>query len=88
MNKPQLNERVLPTKFTGRMCVDWHRRFTLKERLKILCGYNMVVAFRVVTQHTPGKFHPIIIGQTTKLITATDQVKMVLENEMDLLMEK
>lgn len=88
MNKPKLNERVLPVKYTGRVNVDWFRKFTLAERLKILVGYNLVVGLRLVTQHTPGKFQPIVAAQTTKITTPTDQMKMRLENEMDVLMNE
>jgi len=80
MSRQIFKGRVLPTKFTGVISTDWHRTFTLKERLKILLGYNFSVAIRIVTVNSPGKFNPIIVGETTKHTSPSEMVKERLQN--------
>lgn len=86
MNKPVLNERVLPTKLCSDVIeIDWFRRFTLKERLKILLGFNLIVGVRIGTQHKPGKFAQIIIGELSDQPTAAEHLKARLERAAKIL---
>lgn len=65
----------MPTKFTGVISVDWYRAFTRMERLKIALGFNLNVAIRIVTQHSPGKYNPVIVAETSKSLTASESVR-------------
>lgn len=65
----------MPTRFQGVISVDWHREFTRMERLKIALGFNLAVAVRIVTQHSPGKYNPVIVAETTRSLTASDSVR-------------
>ena len=66
------------------MSVDWFRKFTLKERIKILFGFNFVVAIRVVTVNACGAYEPVIKGQTTIRLNSQDQALEQFENEVKL----
>lgn len=80
MSKPYLRDKVMPTKFAGTISTDWFRKFTLKERLQILFGYNLSVAVRIVCVHAPGKFNPIIAAETTKHTEPSEQITDRLKN--------
>lgn len=74
----------MPPKYKHVLSVDWFRKFTLKERLKILFGYNIVVAFRVVTVNACGAYEPVIKAETTKNIDSKQQSLEQFENEIKL----
>ena len=70
----------MPTKFNHEISVDWFRRFTMKERLKILFGFNLAVAVRIVTVNAVGKYQPVIMAETSKFTTPSAQVQDRLKN--------
>jgi hypothetical protein len=67
------------------LSADWFRKFTLRERLQILFGFNLIVLIRIPTQHHPGQFKPVVAGHTTKLLKPDDamleKMKAVLDGE-------
>lgn len=63
-NKPPVG-RILPPKFKHVMEVAFHRRLTLKERLQIAVGYNLILQFSARIEYSPGKWEP-----TASLITS------------------
>lgn len=83
MNKPFIRQRPLPTKFTGVISTDWFRKFAWHERLKILCGFNLNVSIRIVTQHTPGKYNPVIMAETSKHQTPSAHVEECLRDILE-----
>lgn len=83
MSKPNLFHRVQPTKFRAIMSFDWFRKFTMKERIKILCGFNMTVAVRIPVEHSPGKYNPVVVAETSKFKEPSDQVKDRLKNVLE-----
>lgn len=80
MNKPTLRDHVLPTKFTGVVSASWFRQFSFSERLRVLLGYNLAVEIRIVTQHSPGKFQSIVVGETSRNVTASSHVQERLQD--------
>lgn len=71
--------KPVATVFRHVIKAEWFRTFPLKDRLKILFGYNLVVVIGIPTQNNPGVTHPIIVGETTKLKTASDHMQNVVE---------
>lgn len=68
-------EKPIPVQFKQTIQVDWYRKFTRWERIKIMFGYNFVVKLRMFVQHAPGHIQPIFKGETTKYDTAEDHVR-------------
>jgi len=81
----KMRELALPVQCKHLMSADWFRRFTLKERLEIMFGFNLNVMIRIPTQHHPGQFNPLIAGHTSKLVKPDDimleKMKAVLDGE-------
>lgn len=50
--------KPLPPQFKELMQVEFHREFTRKERLQILCGYTADIKMGVACQHNPGAIAP------------------------------
>lgn len=65
--------------------MEWFRKFTLRERLLLIFGHNMVVMIGVACQHSPGTFQPMIIGKCSKNQTPDQQMR---ENVDHLLVSK
>lgn len=73
MSKHTPPGRPLPPRFHNKFTFDWHRRFTLRERLQIAIGYQFKVTTEIYTVNSPGILQPVFIGQTTKHINPEDQ---------------
>ena len=43
----------------------YHRVFTLKDRIRILFGKNIVIPIALATRHNPGAVHPVMICYVT-----------------------
>lgn len=82
MNKPHLTERELPAKFSRVLEVDWFRRWTLKERLQILVGYNVAVCIRIACRHSAGAIRPFVRAETTKQLHPSDLLKTQMANAL------
>lgn len=83
--QPQRAERKVPTVFRHVIKTEWFRKFSIKDRFKILFGCNLVVAIGVPCQHNPGEIQPVILGKVTKQISADEHQRDVMNN---LLVEK
>ena len=84
--KPKPEKRVLPPVYRAVLSVDWHRKFRLSERLKILFGYNFNVLIRIKTMHKPGQHLALVVGETSKYTNPNEllasQIKEQLDKEM------
>lgn len=58
--------RILPPKFRQVIDVDHFRKFTLKERVMILFGFNVVCRLSILTVNKPGDFQPQMRVDLTK----------------------
>lgn len=79
MNKDIPKGKPLPPTFRFRHDYDWFRRFTWKERLKILIGCNLFVRVQFFTVNSPGQTQPVFIGAVSEQKTAIDQ--MIAEHD-------
>ena len=66
MKPPQITKRVLPPKYKEIIDSSFIVRFTLKERLQILIGYNLDLHLSTWTEHGPGKVKPHLQHRVTK----------------------
>lgn len=66
--KSEPRGRVVPTPPKHKLTVEHFRRITWRERIKILCGFNLVVTLDVLTAHRPGDFTPNLNVRLTKEI--------------------
>jgi hypothetical protein len=53
----------------------YHRKFTLWDRLRILCGNNIVIPMQIACRHSPGDFQPVAICYVTKSAGVEDYMK-------------
>lgn len=58
--------RELPTKMKEEIHLEFFRKFTLKERIKILIGFNIRNVVRIETQHRTGKIKPMLTTEVTQ----------------------
>lgn len=65
----------VPIKFKKIMRADFFRKFTWKERLQILLGYRAVITFRVMTEHSPGRFQTECNLSTTGNTEAANEIQ-------------
>lgn len=79
----KIRERATPIECRHLMSADWFRKFTLKERLQILFGFNLIVMIRIATQHHPGQFKAIVAGHATKLMKPDDAMIEKLKAMLD-----
>lgn len=70
MSKIKLPERVLPPVFGHQMQIEWFRKLTWRERIKIALGYSIVCRVDVNCQHKPGQFAPMPRVWITKELTS------------------
>lgn len=56
----------VPEKMEHYIRFVWHRSFTLKDRIRILFGKNIVVPIAVACRNSPGVVQPIAIGYVTE----------------------
>lgn len=71
--KPRLTGNPLPPNFKHEYKFSWFRRLTLKERLKLIVGFNLQFHVHWLTAHAAGHCQPMIKMVTTKHLTPTDQ---------------
>lgn len=71
--KPRLPGRALPPQFKHEYKFSWFRRLTLKERLKLLFGFNLQFHVHWLTAHSAGHCQPVIKAVVTKQINAEQQ---------------
>lgn len=77
---PKITERPVPTVWRSEFAFEWFREFTFWERVKILFGSNLVVMIGIATQHSPGKYQPLVIGNVSYDRNATEHMKHVCGN--------
>ena len=65
-NKAPRYERVLPTKMKEVIHLEFFRKFTWRERLKILIGYNVRNSLEIQTQHCAGKITPKMLTEVVE----------------------
>jgi hypothetical protein len=78
--------RVLDPQWAKGRKLSFHnfKKFTLGERLKILCGANLVVSSQVFTQHSPGQCATGAEVRVTKAVDPKDpQLAAFLKLEED-----
>lgn len=73
-------EQVEPVEYRHIIKVEWFRKFTLWDRIRILFGYSLVVQVGVATRHNPGPFQPLILGTVSKTLTADERNREIIEN--------
>lgn len=61
--------------FLHTIIFDWHRNFSLWERIQILFGYGIEVAIRIPTRHNPGEVAVLVMATTTPYDTARELLK-------------
>lgn len=62
---------------------EWFREFTIRERLAILFGCNMVVMIGIATRHNPGAMQPLVLGRVSYQKNATDYMKSIVEGMLE-----
>jgi hypothetical protein len=77
---PKVTEKPVPTQWRSEFSFEWFRHFTFWERVKIAFGCNLVVMIGVATQHSPGKYQPLVIGNVSHDSNATEHMKHVCQN--------
>lgn len=70
----------MPVVYRHILKTDWLRTFSFKERVKILLGCSLVVAVRIVTQHSPGKIQPVIAGEVSDATEPSERLRTQLDN--------
>lgn len=70
------------TKYKHAICVEWFRKLTFLERLKLLFGANLLVRVVVCTRKMNLGWHPVIVGDVTEYTTPTDQQHAGLRKEL------
>lgn len=84
-----MRDREVPTKYEHVIKWEWHRAFTLRERLKILIGYNLVALNAAAVRHNPGQpFHPKTFAALSKQLTPDDHMRQVVTDQMQALLTK
>lgn len=76
----KVTEKPVPTVWRSEFSFEWFREFTFLERVKILFGCNLVVMVGVATQHSPGKYQPLVMGNVSHERNATEHMKHVCSN--------
>lgn len=66
MSKPKLTEREVPPVFVEELKLEAVRGLTLRERLRLLLGYNLLFTAIIKTQHRVGKTHQGVKVELTK----------------------
>jgi hypothetical protein len=60
MPKQPERGRVLPPQFKHILDLQFHRKLSRKERLKLVAGYELKLSLAVACEHKPGKFQPVL----------------------------
>jgi len=74
--------RTLPTVYRHVINVDWFRKLTWRERIKILFGYNLNVLIRLRVKHNPGDFDPIIVGEVSPFTQPSELLRDRIETDI------
>lgn len=77
MSKFKHNDRILPPVLKHVMEISFLRRLTLKERLKIAAGHNLVIDIKVKCQHNAGQFQP-----SSKVTLTPEKEAVQVQREM------
>lgn len=60
------HQKTLPPKFKNIIELEFKRKLTVKERIKIAGGYNLILRLKVMTEHKPGNIQPSLDLVTTE----------------------
>jgi len=80
---PKRTERPVPTVYRHTIKVEWYRRFTLLDRLKIMIGYNFLVVAGVACQHNPGVVQPLVVGDVSRHLKPEDHMANVVSQMLE-----
>ena len=69
----KLRETALPPRFKFREDFEFFRKFTFKERLKIIIGFNLRLPGTIFMEHSPGKTQHVLEAHTTTKVRADDK---------------
>jgi len=80
---PKITEKHVPTVYRKILKLEWVRSFSIKERLAILFGSQLVVMIGIATEHGPGKFQPILLGKVTKQTSPDEYMRHIVETMIE-----
>ena len=62
-----MSERTVPTKYRECLVIKEVKKLSLKERFKLILGFNLLVQCKLVTQHRSGAVRQKITVELTDL---------------------